>query len=285
MSGPLITLAIIVLMCNVSYAQNADEPQPQSQASLALPDAPSSLIAPIDRSSQENKDSSSVPDETDSRVTVLGLPGRIVSDQLRFVTSPAHIKKNDLKWFLPLAGATALAFTRDEKTMDEVVSTRPAFNQANQNFSDIARYGFIFSPVALFGAGELTHNDHVRETGLLGGEAVIDATIASYVVKICFDRERPGVDKAEGKFFSASSRSDSSFISGHSIESWSSAAVLAAEYPSLWKQVGIYTLATGVSLTRVLGQEHFPSDVLLGSASGWLIGHYVYRAHHRHRTH
>jgi membrane-associated phospholipid phosphatase len=29
-----------------------------------------------------------------------------------------------------------------------------------------------------------------------------------------------------------------------------------------------------------MGQEHFPSDVLLGATGGWLIGHYVFRAHH-----
>jgi len=45
-------------------------------------------------------------------------------------------------------------------------------------------------------------------------------------------------------------------------------------------QAGVYTAATGVSLTRVLGQQHFPTDVLLGAAGGWLIGHYVFRAHH-----
>jgi membrane-associated phospholipid phosphatase len=41
-------------------------------------------------------------------------------------------------------------------------------------------------------------------------------------------------------------------------------------------------VSTGVSLTRVLGQEHFPTDVLVGSAAGWLIGHYVYRKHRLH---
>ena len=42
-----------------------------------------------------------------------------------------------------------------------------------------------------------------------------------------------------------------------------------------------YGLATGVSVTRVLGQEHFPSDVFVGAACGYLIGRYVVR-HHRH---
>jgi hypothetical protein len=34
-----------------------------------------------------------------------------------------------------------------------------------------------------------------------------------------------------------------------------------------------------VSLMRVLGQEHFPTDVLVGGAAGWLIGHYVFEKH------
>jgi len=64
---------------------------------------------------------------------------------------------------------------------------------------------------------------------------------------------------------------------------WSSAAVIAEEYPSRWVQFGVYSMAAGVSVTRVLGQEHFPSDVLVGSAAGWLVGHYVYRRHQRAR--
>jgi membrane-associated phospholipid phosphatase len=43
----------------------------------------------------------------------------------------------------------------------------------------------------------------------------------------------------------------------------------------------VYGLATAVSLTRVLGQQHFSSDVLVGSAVGWLVGRYVFRKHHR----
>jgi membrane-associated phospholipid phosphatase len=62
---------------------------------------------------------------------------------------------------------------------------------------------------------------------------------------------------------------------------WSSAAVLADEYPSMLNRLLIYSAATGVSMTRVMGREHFPSDVLVGSAAGWLVGHYVFRRHHK----
>jgi membrane-associated phospholipid phosphatase len=57
--------------------------------------------------------------------------------------------------------------------------------------------------------------------------------------------------------------------------------VIAREYPTLWVRFGVYSVASMVSITRVLGQEHFPSDVLVGSAVGWLVGHYVYGKHHK----
>jgi membrane-associated phospholipid phosphatase len=100
-------------------------------------------------------------------------------------------------------------------------------------------------------------------------------------MKLIFLRERPTVDGAKGKFFQTSVGADGSFPSNHSMLAWSSAAVLADEYPSGLNQLAFYGVATGVSLTRVLGQQHFPSDVLVGSAFGWMIGHYVYKKHHR----
>ncbi len=102
-------------------------------------------------------------------------------------------------------------------------------------------------------------------------------------MKLVFWRERPSADNQRGKFFQTGAGVDSSFPSSHSLLAWSSAAVIAEEYPSRWTQFGVYSAATGVSLTRVLGQQHFPSDVLVGSAAGWLVGHYVYRKHHRIR--
>ena len=55
---------------------------------------------------------------------------------------------------------------------------------------------------------------------------------------------------------------------------------MAHEYPGPLTQVAVYGLATAVSASRVLGKEHFPSDVVAGAAIGWLIGRQVYRAHH-----
>jgi membrane-associated phospholipid phosphatase len=94
-------------------------------------------------------------------------------------------------------------------------------------------------------------------------------------------RERPTLDSARGQFFQSSVGLDSSFPSTHSIIAWSSATVIAEEYPGPLTQLTAYGLATGVSLTRVLAKQHFPSDVVVGSAVGWLVGRYIFRKHHR----
>ncbi|MGI8784350.1 MAG: phosphatase PAP2 family protein [Acidobacteriota bacterium] len=44
---------------------------------------------------------------------------------------------------------------------------------------------------------------------------------------------------------------------------------------------GSYTWATLVSLSRLTGKNHYPSDVLVRSTIGYLIGRFVARQHGR----
>ena len=250
----------------------------ESTASSDLPDAPTAVTV--------GRDASEIPieDKPHSEATVLNFPKHVVLDMGHIVISPVYIRGGDLKWLLPLAGASATAFATDTHTMLYVVSRSPTLdltplNKTSITASDALRAGFIAAPSGMFVVGHLTHSEHTRESGLLGVEAITDAYLVGEIVKLCSYRERPLTDNAQGEFFIGKTGTNGSFISGHALTAWSSAAVLAAEYKSPWAQVGIYTLASGVSLTRVMGQQHFPSDVLIGSATGWLIGHYVYRAH------
>jgi membrane-associated phospholipid phosphatase len=116
---------------------------------------------------------------------------------------------------------------------------------------------------------------------LLGAEALIDSAIVVAALKEITQRRRPlsGADRSD--FFDGGS----SFPSGHSIKAWSLAAVIANEYHDRrWVQVSAYGIATAVSLARFTGRQHYLSDVLVGSAAGYCIGRYVYRAHHRSAT-
>jgi len=285
MPGPLrmFAVALLILFSLTAAAQDQqDKPEvPQKQTNPAtqsnLPNAPSSVIT------GKPHNQGQIPLELLPHPTVklMRLPLNILGDQYRIFTSPLYIRVGDLKWLVPMAGAAAASFSQDTHVNRDVVSHQPGFNNTAANLSDGVRDGFIGVPVILWAAGSATHNERASETGLLSGEAMVDAYIVDAVVKAASFRERPtAATNYRGNFYDTGAGLNSSFISGHAMVSWSSAAVMAAEYPRTWQQLVIYTAATSVSVNRVLAEQHFPTDVLLGSAGGWLIGHYVVRAHH-----
>jgi membrane-associated phospholipid phosphatase len=278
----MAAVATGVLLSGSAFAQKADAGVGGAAMRAALPDAPAAALAEGHPGPAGVGGANDVPlqDEPHPEPTVKALPKHMFWDGVHIAISPAYLRKGDLKWMLPLAGAAAASLATDTKTMTQVVSANPSFNQTAMTVSDRMRDGFIALPAAMFVVGQMHGSEHARETGLLGVEAIGDASIVDEVVKLASFRERPLADHGRGEFYVGSAGLDSSFVSGHSMIAWSSAAVIAGEYRSKWVQAGVYTAATGVSLTRVLGQQHFPTDVLLGAAGGWLIGHYVFRAHH-----
>lgn len=260
--------------------EKQETPQPQSNPATQanLPNAPSSLIT----AKPHGQGQIPLEDVPHPEVAIKRIPLNIVGDTYRIFTSPFYLRTGDLKWALPVAAATGVALSQDTHVARDVVSHDPGFNNTADNVSYDLMYGYLAGSAAMYGTGLFGHNDHMRETGLLSGEAQIDAQIFDQIVKLASYRERPKADNYAGSFYQLSAGRDSSFISGHAITAWSAAAVIAAEYPSPWKQALVYTGASATSLTRVLAEEHFPTDVLLGSVAGWMIGHYVVRAHHHH---
>jgi hypothetical protein len=233
--------------------------------------------------------SSSLPDAPAPRtadedpITLRRIPGHILKDQAAIWTSPLRIRTKELIWLVPLGAAVGAGIATDHHVMASVVSHDPDFNQANVDLSNVLVGGILVVPAALYSYGHFQQDAHARTAGLLGAEAIGDGVIVEQGMKLIFWRERPYVDGAHGLFFQGSAGIGSSFPSSHSLLAWSAAAVIAGEYPSPWTQIGVYSMATCISLTRVLGQQHFPTDVLVGSATGWLIGHYVHRSHHDRR--
>ena len=255
--GLVVSVGVGLMGCGAMAAQ-------RGAGDGALPNAPTPQVA-------SNED-----------VTVRGLPMAVLHDQKGIWTSPARIRTKDLIWLAPLAAGVGVGLATDHHTMSTVVSQDPGFNSANVNVSNSLIGGFIATPVVMFGLGHFEHNEKARETGLLGAEALADGVAVEQGLKLVFWRERPALDHSRGLFWQSAAGWDSSFPSSHATLAWSEAAVITEEYKSPWVRAGVYTLATGVSLTRVLGQEHFPTDVLVGSAAGWLVGHYVAKRHHRH---
>jgi membrane-associated phospholipid phosphatase len=213
-------------------------------------------------------------------VTIRNTPRNILRDQGAIWSSPVRVRPRDLEWLAPLALATGAAIATDHRAMTQVVSRNPDFNHANVDASNALIGLWIASPVAVYGYGHFRQDAHAREAGVVSAESMLDAVVVEQGMKLIFWRERPNVDNARGHFFQSSAGVDSSFPSSHSLVAWSAAAALAGESSSHWTQFALYTGAAGVGITRIMGQEHFPSDGLVGSATGWLLGHYVVRRHH-----
>lgn len=202
----------------------------------------------------------------------------ILRDQKAIWTSPFHLHGDDARWLAPLGLGTAALIATDRRTGDEIGESRKQLNISRIVSYAGSGYGAGSVALTFYLTGRVAHNRRARETGILGAEALIDSAIVVTVLKEITQRRRPTAAKGRGDFFDGGS----SFPSGHAIEVWSLAAVIANEYHGhRMVQVMAYGIATAVSVSRFTGRNHYLSDALVGSAMGYGIGRYVYRAHHR----
>ena len=199
----------------------------------------------------------------------------LVSDQKTIWTSPSHLRWADGTWLFPLAAATA-GFLATDRAVPPALSTDSNKLNRYTSFSNYGVYSLVGAGGGLYVWSKLSHDDHQRETGILAGEAAINGFAVDTAMKYTFGRERPNQGQGLGNFL----QGGVSFPSDHSAVAWSIASVIAHEYPGPLTQVAVYGLATAVSASRVVGKQHFPSDVVVGAAIGWLIGREVYRKHH-----
>ena len=212
--------------------------------------------------------------------TVRNLPRNFFHDQAAIWTSPLHLNDHNVLGPAVLVGATALLITTDHQVMSEHFLKKSTNDHANTVSTGMTGL-LVAVPAGLYVVGLAKKSEQAQETGVMAGEAMVDSLAVNEVFKIASRRERPTADDARGKFFQPGVNFDSSFASNHCMVAWSSAAVIASEYNGFLTQVLAYGMATGVTVTRVAGRDHFPSDALVGSAVGWMIGRYVYHRHHR----
>lgn len=232
-----------------------------------------------DAASQPNPPDANVvpdaPNPADTENKVIGLPHALLHDQIGLWTSPSRIRFSDATWLVPLGGFAAALFATDSD-LSRHLSNNPSTLTSYQHLSDYGTYSIAGGAAGLYALGVLTHNDHERETGFLSGESAIDALAIVEALKYASGRERPYQDSGSGQFF----KGGGSFPSEHSAAAWAIAGTVAHEYPSPFMKVLAYGMATVISASRITAKQHFPSDVLIGAALGYLSSEYVYRKHH-----
>lgn len=207
----------------------------------------------------------------------------VLQDEVGIVSSPLRVSPKDFFWIAPFGVATGFAIDYDAHMMRDLGSN-PSREDKFKKFSDYTTYGASAAPVIGYLVAAGTHNDYLQESSVLAGEATIDAIILNEALKYAIDRERPNQGDGTGRFWphGPSTWPDGqSMPSNHSIIMWSFARVIAGQYNTPATKIAVYSLAGAVSVSRVLARDHFPSDVIVGSTFGYLIGDYVFR--HRSR--
>ena len=216
----------------------------------------------------------------------------MLEDQGKLWTSPMRAQKKNLIFWIPVLTATTVtafydeaiysAFKDFQDTHDWVSDISPVITWGGENV-------FVLSVGGLFYlSGVLSKKDKAKQTGLIALQTWVHAGLIVQVGKLLTGRQRPsfenGKDKWHGfpaslnRFNGEPSSKYDAFPSGHTIEAWALATIIAEQYKNI-KIVPIlsYSLATGVGLSRITEDAHWLSDVILGAALGYSIGKFMVR--------
>ncbi|MGA2270749.1 MAG: phosphatase PAP2 family protein [Bryobacteraceae bacterium] len=236
------------------------------------------LVAISAASGQEPRDAGVQDSENTEalRPFARGFVKNILVDQKAIWTSPFHMTRKDAQWWLTFGAVVGVAVATDRRSSQQLPNTPD-----QRRFSrDLSQVGAAYTLIPILGgfyvSGVLAKSAKLRGTGLLGGEAVADALIVSEVLKFATGRQRPLEGDGGGHFL----HGGGSFPSGHAIESFALASVIAHR----WRHkkavvIAAYGLATLVSASRFSGQKHFASDIVAGGVMGWFIGRHVCETH------
>lgn len=232
----------------------------------------------------------SLPPAPDSRPCDIGslmvCVRHVAEDEKGIVLSPLHAPAENLLWIVPFGAATGVSIHFDT----EAIQNLGVHTSREDHFNKFSDYAGLYAPFAAagvgYGTGSIRHNDYLKETAVLSAEAMADAGIMDEGLKYALDREYPMADNAKGGFWPRGPSgwpNNPSMPSEHAMNVWSFAHVVAGQYDGIATKAVVYGVATTVSVSRVLARQHFPSDVLVGSTFGYLIGGYV--LNHRSREH
>lgn len=221
---------------------------------------------------------------TQRQVDWHSLPKDFLHDQKEIWLFPTQLAKG--KHLLPaiaITGLTAGLIVADPHVMPYFRAHQGNLDDINDSLgTGVTTAAVIGVPASLLAAGYARHDQYQVSTALLAGEAYANSAVVDLVIKAITRRERP-IDVApsgsfHNTFFSGgkSPFKGSAFPSGHAIGAFSVATVIAKRYRNhKWVPWLAYGFATTVSLSRVSTLAHFPSDVFLGGALGYVITNYA----------
>ena len=203
----------------------------------------------------------------------------ILRDEKTIWEDMFRIRLNEMKWIMPIVAVNALAISTDAAAYQDITTSK-AVQQASHAVSSLgAPYPLFAAGASMYLLGRYTDDTRLRETGILGTQALVHSIIVTAALESATNRKLPNGSSGESEFWNGGD----AWPSGHASMFWALSTVVAEQYHDRRSaRFGAYSLATAVSLSRFTGRQHFPSDALASTVVGYLVGRWV--VHHRSST-
>lgn len=199
-------------------------------------------------------------------------------DQKRIWTAPFKMSPRQA-WTLalPLVAGTVALKSVDRTVVDALPGT-PAQRDWSRRVSLVGSMaGLAIATTATTSYGQFADKPTYSHLGRDAALALASGLAVTYAIKGATWRERPDAPGSRGSFYSGGD----SFPSGHALTSFAVATAVAA-HPRApkWLKITLISTAAAISVSRISGYRHWPSDVYFGAFSGILIGRSIARAPH-----
>jgi hypothetical protein len=201
------------------------------------------------------------------------LPSDLVKVGHGLAMAPRNaIRPQNLKWELPIAATAGILISSVDLSASRRIQSLPFQTDAIRG-SNIGIGIELGTAGLMYALGCSGHrSSYAANTGWTALEAMGAANGITLLLKSATNRQYAYKPNSQGEFWEGGK----SFPSGHAATSFAFAAVIAHRYPQKrWLKWSAYGLATGVSLVRLAGKRHFPSDTLVGATLGYITGTYL----------
>jgi membrane-associated phospholipid phosphatase len=271
-------LFLIGLLLIVQFSAVAQHDSTSSQKLKAIATDDSIPAKPLSSIPQNERTPSIIPDK--------GYFKSYLTDSRDILISP--YRWNKYQW-IAVSGVMVLGavFYTQDANIQKVVQKNQTPFLTGVSINGLERLGSgLYSLPALgilYGVGAIVKNDKARYTALKGVEAFVLAFISDQILKQLTHRHRPYQDDPpnpnlwDGPFVLPG---NTSFASGHAANAFAMATVVATAYSkTVWVPIVCYTFAGLTAASRVYQNDHWFSDVFIGSAIGFAIGRTIMNNH------
>jgi hypothetical protein len=197
---------------------------------------------------------------------------RDVQDAKSLATAPLRWDRKTWARFAEGTAVVVALYVTDRQTSDRVQQNRSSStDQFAKTLTPFGGHRALEMSALMIAAGAGMRDTNLRDAGRDSLESELWAAgIVTPLLKRAFGRARPNQNEGSHSFHPLNGHFES-FPSGHATNAFAFATAVAGHYDGWIVPTIVYTIASGVAMSRVNDHVHFPSDVVAGA----LIGHAV----------